>query len=181
MDSKIIVNEKLILKIPTLEDSENIYKAIDTDRKHLGEWLSWVTLTVSIEDTNKNIKKRIDQFKNGEAASFIIYYEGKPIGSVGFISLDEFTKQGEIGYWLSSDFGGRGIMSDSVRACIEYGFKNLFLHKIVIKCNNENIKSAAIPMRLGFTLEATLRDDRLKSGKYSSTLIFGLLENEWKQ
>ena len=178
MDSEINITEKLSLKIPTLEDGVDIYEAIDKDREHLGEWLPWVEKTISVDDTKENIKKRIEQFAHKEAVSFIIYYEGKPIGSVGFISLDNTNKQGEIGYWLNSTFGGRGIMSDCVKACIEYGFKNILLHKILIKCDSKNLKSAAVPKRLGFTLEATLRDDRLKGDNYRDTLIFGLLEDE---
>lgn len=178
MDSEIKINEQLTLKIPALKDADDIYKAVDGDRKHLGKYLKWVDNNTSVKDTEDDINKRIEGFKKGDAASFIIYYENNPIGSVGFTSLDKKNMQGEIGYWLNSSFEGKGIMTESVKGVIEYGFKTLGLHKIVIKCNSENAKSAAIPNRLGFVQEGILRDDRLSDGVYHNTLVFGLLNFE---
>ncbi len=179
MNFEIKINDKLSLKIPALEDAENIFNVIDKDREHLRNWLPWVDKTISVQDTINNITERIEKFNKKEAAAFCAYYENKWIASVGFISLDNIDKEGEIGYWLSSDFEGKGLMTECVKALIKYGFKELNLHRIVIKCNSENIRSAAIPKRLGFTLEGTLREDRIRNGVYENTLIFGLLKNEW--
>lgn len=156
MNTEIIINDKISLKIPELADALNIYNAVDKDRSHLKTFLAWVDKTNSVKDVEENVLKRIEQFKNKESASFIIYYENNPMGSVGFISLDTASKQGEIGYWINSNFEGKGIMTECVKASIEYGFKELDLNKIVITCNSENSKSASIPKRFGFTNEAIL-------------------------
>ena len=180
MDFEIKIKDNLTLKIPKMEDSQDIYAVIDKDRQHLREWLGWVDKTTSPENTATNIAKRIEDFENKKAASFFVYYENQWIGSVGFISLDDENKKGEIGYWLTSEFEGKGLMTECVKACIKYGFEELGLNRIEIKCNGKNMKSAAIPKRLGFTLEATLRQDRiLDSGNgFRDTLIFGLLRGD---
>ena len=180
MDFEIKINDKLSLKIPLLRDAEAIFNIIDKDRNHLRIWLPWVDKTISIKDTEVNITERIEKFNKKEAASFYVVYENQWIGSTGFISLDNLNKQGEIGYWLRSDFEGKGLMTECVKASIKYGFEKLGLNRIVIKCNSENTKSAAIPKRLGFMLEGRLREDRIKNDIYSDSLIFGLLKNEWK-
>lgn len=174
----IIINEKLSLVIPKIEDAQNIFTAIDTDREHLKEWLPWVDKTVSVKDTEDNILRRINEFENNEAASFYALYENKFIASVGFISIDNENKKGEIGYWILSNFQGQGLMTECVKACIKYGFEELNLNKIIIKCSSENIKSAAIPKRLGFTLEGTLRQDKIRKGGFHDTLVFGLLKSD---
>ncbi len=179
MKFELKITDKLSLVIPKIEDSQDIFNAIDTDRNHLKEWLPWVDKTISIKDTEENILKRIDEFEKKEAASFYIVYENQFIASVGFISLDTINKQGEIGYWILSGFQGKGLMTECVRACIKYGFEELNLNKIVIKCSSENIKSAAIPKRLGFTLEGTLRQERIRNGTFHDTLVFGLLKSDW--
>lgn len=180
MSFELKINDALFLKIPSIEDAKDIYTVIDGDREHLKEWLAWVDSVTSYENTEANIKQRIGDFNTKKAASFFIYYGGQWVGSVGFISLDNVNYNGEIGYWLSSKFGGKGLMTECVKACITYGFEQLDLHRIIIKCNNGNIKSAAIPQRLGFVLEGTLREDRFRQNEYSDTLIFGLLKKEWK-
>jgi ribosomal-protein-serine acetyltransferase len=180
MNFEIKVNDKLFLKIPKLEDAQDIYAVIDKDRQTLREWLGWVDNATSPENTATNIARRIDEFEKKEAASFFIYYENQWIGSVGFISIDNENKKGEIGYWLTSDFGGKGLMTECVKASIKYGFEELGLNRIEIKCNSKNTKSAAIPKRLGFTLEATLRQDHVADNAegFRDTLIFGLLRSD---
>ncbi len=181
MTFEIKINDKLSLTIPTTEESQNIYEIIDKDRKHLREWLAWVDKTTSATDIENNIIERIAKFEKKEAASFYAKYEGKWIASVGFISINDKDKQGEIGYWLSSEFEGRGLMTECVRTSIKYGFKELGLHRIVIRCRSLNIKNSAIPKRLGFTLDGTLREDHKSEDSYDDTLIWSLLDREWKE
>ena len=178
MTFELKIDEHLTLKIPREEEAEDMYAAIDKDRVHLREWLPWVDFTNSPEDSRNNIIKRKEQFENKESASFIAYYDGKIAASVGYISFDLKNKNGEIGYWLLSEYEGRGIMTECVKACIKYGFETIGLHRIVIKCDERNAKSANIPKRLGFTLEGTLRDNAVTKNGFRNTLIFGLLEGE---
>ena len=180
MKNIIKINDKLSLVIPEIEDAHNIFTIIDTDRKHLTEWLPWVDKTISVKDTETNILERVDKFDKKEAASFYALYEDQFIASVGFISLDIINKKGEIGYWILSSFQGKGLMTECVKACVKYGFEELNLNRIVIKCSSENIKSAAIPKRLGFSLEGTLRQDKIRNGVFHHTLVFGLLKSDIK-
>jgi ribosomal-protein-serine acetyltransferase len=179
MNFEIKVNDKLFLKLPKLEDAESVFSVIDKDREHLKNWLVWIDKTVSVKDTENNIIARIKEFEDKKAAFFYVSYENKCIGSAGFVSLDNVNKNGEIAYWLIPEFEGRGIITDCVRVLIKYGFTELGLHHIKITCNSENIKSVAIPKRLGFTLEGTLRQESFRNGDYNDMLIFGLLKSEW--
>lgn len=180
MNFEIKINDKICLRIPSLNNSQDLFDAVDKDRIHLGEWLDWVDKTKSFKDTENNIKERIEGFENKKSASFIIYYEDKCIGSIGFIEINEKHKKGEIGYWLASNFGGKGIMTDCVKAVINYGFNSVNLNRIIIKCDSKNTKSIAIPKKLGFILEGTLRQDRLNNNIFSDMMVFGMLKKDWK-
>ena len=181
MKFELRVNNKLSLVIPDVGVAPDIFNLIDKDRKHLKEWLPWVDKTVSVKDTENNLSERIEKFEKKEAASFYAVYENSFVASVGFISIDNNNQKGEIGYWLLSQFQGKGLMTECVKACIKYGFEDLGLNKIVIKCASKNIKSAAIPKKLGFSLEGTLRQDRVREDGFCDTLYFGLLKSEWNK
>ena len=181
MTFEIKINERLSLKMPKIEDSQEIYEVVDKDREHLKKWLAWVDKTTSAKGIEANIIERIEKFDKKESASFYARYEDKWIASVGFISIDDVNRRGEIGYWLSSEFEGRGLMTDCVKASIKYGFEELGLHRVLIRCSANNLKSAGIPKRLGFKLEGTAREDHKMEGGYEDTLMWSLLEGEWKE
>ena len=53
------------------------------------------------------------------------------------------------------------------------------LHRIEIHCAPENHRSRAIPERLGFREEATLRETELVCGRWLDSVVYGLLAEEW--
>lgn len=174
---KIKIDETLSLVIPHPSCAPEIFSLIDKDRDHLRAWLPWVNSTITAEDTRKNISDRIEGFNEKKSASFYGTLNGDFVASVGFISLND--GEGEIGYWLLSEYGGKGLMTTFVNACIEYGFDKLELKKIVIKCAEGNTKSAAIPKRLCFTQTEKTETKRIRNGKEQGTLIFTLHKNDW--
>ena len=63
----------------------------------------------------------------------------------------------EIGYTLHLDYWGRGYVPEA-RALIDLAFKELNLHKIELSCFGYNLQSQRVAEKLGFTLEARIRD-----------------------
>jgi ribosomal-protein-serine acetyltransferase len=169
---EIKVDENLSLVIPNEDRATEIFHLIDEDRDHLRAWLPWVDATITVEDTRENLSTRIDGFDKKEQASFYGTLDGNFVASVGFITLKQ--GEGEIGYWLLSKYGGRGLMTSFVKACIDYGFEELALDRIVIKCAEGNIKSAGIPRRLSFTQSAVTEESRIRNGDEHQTLVFTL-------
>jgi ribosomal-protein-serine acetyltransferase len=66
-----------------------------------------------------------------------------------------------------------------VQALIDVGFTELGLHRIEIRAGVENVRSRAIPERLGFTREGVLRGEGRGSGGFYDLVVYGLLEDEW--
>ncbi len=136
---------------------------------------------------NENLSLRLREESDAQAffdldkksADFGVWYDGQWVGSMGFHTIKLDKGWAEIGYWLSEDFQGKGIMTESVKAIIDYGFNTLNLHRIQIKCDSDNINSKFIPERLGFKLEGVTREDHMKGDRFSDGLIYGLLRNEW--
>lgn len=64
----------------------------------------------------------------------------------------------EIGYWTSRQAVGQGIATEASCAMIRVGFELVGAGRLEIHCVPDNASSAAIPGKLGFTHEATLRN-----------------------
>jgi ribosomal-protein-serine acetyltransferase len=174
------VNENINLIIPTLDLSHEIYGLIDNDRDHLSQWLSWVPKVQSYTDVEQNLRERIQGYQTGTSASFYAVYNNVIVASVGFISINNNDKKGEIGYWISSQYQGKGIVSKSVKACINYGFNRLGLNKIIIQCARGNSRSINLAGKLGFSIEGILKEDRIRNNTYHDTFYFSLFKKEYK-
>lgn len=58
-----------------------------------------------------------------------------------------------LGYYISADFAGQGLMFAGMRLAIDYAFDTLKLHRIEANIQPENTRSINLVKRLGFTKE----------------------------
>lgn len=127
----------------------------DTQREHLGPWLPFVETTKQLSDTQAFVESVVNAHEDRQAYTFTIRVNGRMTGT---------NKKTEIGYWLSREFLGRGIMMRSVRTLCDFGFRELDINRIQIKCAVANTSSRNIPQRLGFQLEGIERAGELLTG-----------------
>lgn len=114
-----------------------------------------------IEECEKNDKEK----ENPNAVNFAIDANGEVVGGIG---LSKIVKQhkGELGYWLSENYWGKGIMTEAIKLIIEFGFKQLKLVRIYADVFPFNKASMKVLEKNGFKLEGILRKNTLKDGKY---------------
>jgi len=70
-------------------------------------------------------------------------------------------------------------MTRATRALVDHGFGDLELHRIVVRCGTGNRASRAIPERLGFTLEGTLREAEWVNDHFNDLVVYAMLCHEW--
>ncbi|HUP80906.1 MAG TPA: GNAT family protein, partial [Pirellula sp.] len=99
-------------------------------------------------------------------------------GMIGFHEIDLANHAASIGYWLSSTFQGRGIMTRACRAVVDHARKDLDLNRVVIRCATENRKSRAIPERLGFHLEGIQREAEWLNDRFVDLAAYSLLKSD---
>lgn len=87
---------------------------------------------------------------------------------------------GEIGYWLSANHQGKGVITKSCRCMMTYAFEELKLNRLVIRAAVENHRSRAIAERLGFVQEGIARQSGWVHDRYLDLVTYSLLADEWK-
>ena len=85
----------------------------------------------------------------------------------------------EIGYWIHKDFVKQGLVTESTAALIKVAFEIIHVHRIEIHCDPRNLASAAVPRKLGFTHEGTLRAKTPFLDRWSDSMVWGLLDSEY--
>ncbi|HXS98559.1 MAG TPA: GNAT family protein [Candidatus Limnocylindrales bacterium] len=169
----------LTLRQFTLPDAEAVFAAADRDREYLRVWLPWVDQTHSAEDSRRFIRGAQAQFEAALGPNCGIWSAGALAGSVGCHTIDWSNRKCSIGYWVSADMQGRGIVTRSVAAMLDYLFEDLQLHRVLIECGTENLKSCAVPQRLGFQREGVARQAEWVGGRWVDLVQWAMLRWEW--
>jgi len=102
------------------------------------------------------------------------------IGNCGIRMDAPDAVQAEIGYELSPVHWGQGYATEAMETVVEFGFKQLKVHRIWAWCNAENLGSVRVLEKLGMRLEGRLRENEYFKGRWWDTLLFGMLEGEWR-
>ena len=175
----ITVKDNIFLKELELNDAEHIFKTVDSQREYLGEWLPFVEFTKSVKDSLDYVNSVVTMPEECKEWQFAIFCGDDFAGLAGFKGTDRLNRKSEIGYWLKEEFQHRGIMTETVRALIKFGFSELGLNRIQIKCAPENVKSNKIPQRLGFTLEGIERESEfVKEGVFRDANVWSLIKKD---
>lgn len=174
------IDDKTMLKMLDLRDSEQLFDLIIQSKDTLSEWLPFVDYTKSVDDTKGFIQSTMKQFSENNGFQAGIWYDGKIAGVIGFHKIDWNNKSTTIGYWLGNDYVGLGLMTKSVKTFIDYAMNDLNLNRVEIRAAVENKKSRAIPIRLGFKEEGCVRQAEWLTDHYVDHVVYGMLAPEWK-
>lgn len=176
---QISIDDKLSLRPVTIEDAESVFALTEASRSTLREWLPWLDMTTKEEHSRSYIESCITGFQENKSLSNVILFDEKIVGIAGFNNLNHANKTVYIGYWLSKDAQGHGIMTRAVQALCQYAFEELQFNKVEIHAAVGNTKSRAIPERLGFVKEGTIRSAEWLYDHFVDHVVYGMLANEW--
>ena len=157
-------------------DAEDLVRVIDENREYLAAWLPWVeTTSQSVDVRREFIRHTRQQVADNDGFHAAIIDGDKIIGVVGFHSIDWNNRSTSIGYWLAADRQGRGTMTEAVKALTTHAFEVWDLNRVEIRVATDNLRSAAIPKRLGFTEEGVLHQAERHGDTFKDVAVHAML------
>lgn len=115
-----------------------------------------------------------------EAFFVVADRENRPVGHVALYKIDRDARHAEFGIMLGDKTTwGQGLGTACTRWIIEYGFRELDLHRIYLEVLATNPRAHHVYEKLGFRDEGRLRDHRIRDGKPVDLLLMGLLREEY--
>jgi len=154
--------------------AEELFSLISADREYLSQWLVWPKYTKTVEDSMGFINSSIVGFAEGRSMSCAIIYRGEMVGVVGFRDINRELNSGEIGYWISSNHQGKGIVTKSCKRLIQYAFNDLGIEKVEISVASDNSASCRVCERLGLKLECTIKNAENLHGILIDHVVYGI-------
>jgi len=146
LDDGVVVRRYVEDDIPGLVD------VVNANLDHLAPWMPWAQAPVTVESQREFFRDSEKQWDDGTNFVYGIFAPaGRVIGGTGF-----HVRNGpgalEIGYWLAADAVGRGLMTRVADALTKAAATVPGVTRVEIHCDEANVRSAAIPKRLGYAL-----------------------------
>lgn len=103
---------------------------------------------------------------------------GEFIGSIGLIFTPEHHRA-ELGYWIAVPFWGKGFATEAARALIDYGFRELGLHRVQAHHFARNLASGRVLLKAGLQREGLSAHAICKNGRFEDAVFYGVLRRDW--
>jgi ribosomal-protein-alanine N-acetyltransferase len=126
------------------------------------------------------VQKVQQSFTNAEGVSWVtcLKERNELIGVAGLWRIIKEHYRAEIGYTLMPEYWNLGLMTEALKAIIDFGFKKMNLHSIEANINPDNIASIKTAEKLGFVREAYFRENYFFNGQFLDSAIYSLLNKE---
>jgi ribosomal-protein-serine acetyltransferase len=174
-------SERLIVRPYHEHDAQALFEAVGESRDHIRPWLPFADKHQSVEESRDWIIHQEAEWLTREDLVLGVWEKtiGRYLGGAGLHPKSWERRCFEIGYWLRVTAPGHGYMTEAVQLLTNYAFASLAANRVEIHCDERNVRSAAIPRRLGFVQEARLRNHMVASdGTLRTTLTFALIPSD---
>jgi ribosomal-protein-alanine N-acetyltransferase len=101
------------------------------------------------------------------------------IGMCGFNYWVRHDRRASIGYDLARSYWGQGLMTEAVRAVVEFGFSNMNLNRIEADADGRNPASARVLHKVGFHDEGVQKEQFYENGSFYDLHLFALLRRDY--
>jgi len=170
----ILTTERLVLRRLSVDDGPEIFH--HRSDPALNEYLDRVpcaSIDVAVAFI-RMVNAAIDENNN---VTWGITLKGHDpiIGTIAIWRIQKEHHRGEIGYVITNEHQGKGLMSEAMAAVIDYAFSVIKLHSLEANINPANTPSKALLERNGFIREAYFRENYHHQGRFFDSAIYSLL------
>lgn len=144
---KTLETDRLILRPFRKDDAEDLYAYARVEG--VGEAAGW-THHKSLDESRAILA---DFIKNGDVFALELKETGHVIGSLGLHATDngeKYDPQRELGYVLSREYWGRGLMSEAAARAVRYAFEDMALATLWCAHFIGNDRSRRVIEKTGF-------------------------------
>lgn len=163
------------------DDAEDMFKNWTNDEE-VTRYLTWKPHR-QIEVTRGLLELWIKDYACENNYNWIIVCKesDEAIGGISVVKQDDASFSCEIGYCLSKQYWGQGIVSEALGAVIDFLIGEIGYNRISAVYDTDNPASGRVMEKNGMTYEGTLRQAKLTNdGKLCDLAMFSILKEEWQ-
>lgn len=169
----------MLLRRLRMEDADDVFAyARDPEMTRFVFWEPHRTL----DDTREFLQRTLRGYDEGLPPVWGLQHvrDGAIIGGCAYHDISIMNLRGEVGYALARKYWGQGLMTEAVRAMIDFGFATLQLNRIEARCDVENTGSWRVMEKAGMKFEGVLRQNIILHGHPRDARMYAILRQDWE-
>ena len=174
--TQTILTERLVLRRFRQNDARAMFEnwASDDD---VTKYLTWPTHT-SLEISQWVINDWISSYEKDDFYQWGIEFEGQPIGSISVVDHRDDVGKAHVGYCIGRNWWRMGIMSETLKAVIDYLFDEIGFNRVEACYDPNNPNSGRVMAKCGMKYEGTHRQSGRNNQGICDEAFYALLKSD---
>ena len=175
--TQTIETPRLILRKTRMEDSEAMFRNW-ANSAEVTKYLTWQPHE-NIEITKTLLASWTDSYQKDDYYQWMIVLKetGEPIGSIMASTVGR-AQSAHIGYCIGKRWWHQGIMSEALKAVMDFLFDEVGFHRVEAMHDRNNPHSGAVMKKCGMKYEGTLRSAAVNNQGVCDVSIYALLNSD---
>lgn len=174
-----IETDRLILRRYVIEDADAMYKNWASDSE-VTKFLTWQPHS-SVEVSRGIIENWLKEYSDEKYYQWAIVLKAngnEPIGDISVVHMNEDISMVHIGYCLGRAWWRRGIMSEALKAVMDFMFDTVEVNRVESRHDPMNPNSGKVMQKCGMKYEGTLRSADRNNQGICDACYYALLRSE---
>ena len=177
--SPILVNGDVKLRVAKMRDSKQLEKLILGNRPWLLPWEATNPEAPNSFDVRGQLRGLLRQLDDQSGMPFVIEVQGRVQGQLNVANvMYGSVSSAVLGYWVSPEVAGKGVMPISVALVTDYLMDQVGLHRVEINVRPENTASLRVIQKLGFRYEGLKQRYIHINGDWRDHYVFAITKEE---
>lgn len=174
-----IETDRLILRRYVIEDADAMYKNWASDSE-VTKFLTWQPHS-SVDVSRGIIENWLKEYSDEKYYQWAIVLKdngNEPIGDISVVHMNEDISMVHIGYCLGRAWWRRGIMSEALKAVMDFMFDTVEVNRVESRHDPMNPNSGKVMQKCGMKYEGTLRSADRNNQGICDACYYALLRSE---
>ncbi len=176
---------RLTLRRWQLDDIAVLSSAVVASLDHLRPWMSWAAAEPLSPEARAEVVRTFE--RSWESGAEVVYGaflrdtvppDAVVVGGCGLVDRAEGSALA-IGYWVHVDHLRHGFATEMASALTDAAFGVDGVERVEIHHDRANVRSRAVPARLGFTFEVEHPDDPVAPAEEGTDCTWVVLRPDW--
>ncbi|MGT2754421.1 GNAT family N-acetyltransferase [Streptococcus ovis] len=176
----VLESQHLLLRPYVLEDAQHMFENWASRSENI-TYVTWYAHE-NIDFTRQLLTEWVASYDKPDFLHWVIALKEQPdfvIGDISVIAMNQSAQSCELGYILSQDYWGQGLMTEALKTVIAFLFEQVHCNRITAIHATENPASGRVMEKAGMKCEGTFRQAVNLKGRLVDVSEYAILKEEF--